>query len=87
MKSELAIWLNYSQHESGGFGYTYTEETLNIAKTASGMISYAYLGVKAYTTFPGIGTRFLLLLWDANTAHLLSFIPAWPGSGADQISG
>ena len=36
----------------------------------------AYLGVKAYTTFPGLGTRFIFILWDANTAELLSFMEA-----------
>ena len=38
--------------------------------------SEAYLGVKAYTTFPGLGTRFIFILWDANTAELLSFMEA-----------
>ncbi|MBI3126577.1 MAG: ornithine cyclodeaminase family protein [Candidatus Tectomicrobia bacterium] len=36
----------------------------------------SYLGVKAYTTFPGLGTRFIFILWDANSAELLSFMEA-----------
>lgn len=36
----------------------------------------AYLGVKAYTTFSGLGTRFIFILWDANSAELLSFMEA-----------
>ena len=35
-----------------------------------------YLGLKAYTTFPGIGVRFIFLLWDANTSEMLSLMEA-----------
>ncbi len=35
-----------------------------------------YLGLKVYTTFPGIGVRFIFLLWDANTSELLSLMEA-----------
>lgn len=38
--------------------------------------SESYLGLKSYTTFPGIGVRFLFMLWDANTAELLSLMEA-----------
>jgi len=35
-----------------------------------------FLGLKAYTTFPGIGSRFVMLLWDAETAELVAFMEA-----------
>ncbi|MDA0999225.1 MAG: ornithine cyclodeaminase family protein [bacterium] len=35
-----------------------------------------FIGLKTYTAFPGIGVRFVLLLWDANTAELLAFMEA-----------
>jgi len=35
-----------------------------------------YLGLKAYTTFPGVGVRFIFLLWDANTSEMLALIEA-----------
>jgi len=43
---------------------------------SGGIIDEGFLGLKAYTTFPGIGVRFILLLWDANTAELLALIEA-----------
>ncbi len=38
--------------------------------------SEGYLGLKAYTTFPGIGVRFIFLLWDANTSEMLALMEA-----------
>lgn len=38
--------------------------------------SAGYLGLKAYTTFPGIGVRFIFLLWDANTSEMLALMEA-----------
>ena len=35
-----------------------------------------YLGLKTYTAFPGIGVRFIFLLWDANSSELLSLMEA-----------
>lgn len=35
-----------------------------------------YLGLKAYTTFPGVGVRFIFLLWDADTSEMLALIEA-----------
>ncbi len=36
----------------------------------------SYMGLKAYTTFPGIGVRFVFLLWDANTSEMLALMEA-----------
>jgi alanine dehydrogenase len=41
-----------------------------------GLSDQGYLGLKAYTTFPGIGVRFIMLLWDANTSELLALMEA-----------
>lgn len=41
-----------------------------------GLPDQGFLGLKAYTTFPGIGVRFIFLLWDSNTAELLAFMEA-----------
>lgn len=41
-----------------------------------GLPGKGYFGLKAYTTFPGIGVRFIFLLWDANTAELLALMEA-----------
>lgn len=35
-----------------------------------------FIGLKAYTAFPGIGVRFLFMLWDANTAEFLALMEA-----------
>jgi ornithine cyclodeaminase/alanine dehydrogenase-like protein (mu-crystallin family) len=41
-----------------------------------GLPDQGFLGLKAYTTFPGIGVRFIFLLWDSNTAELLALMEA-----------
>ncbi|MEE9275721.1 MAG: ornithine cyclodeaminase family protein [bacterium] len=41
---------------------------------SGGLIDQGYIGVKAYATFPGIGVRFTVLLWDSNTAELLALM-------------
>ncbi len=41
-----------------------------------GLSDQGYFGLKAYTTFPGIGVRFILLLWDSNTAELVALMEA-----------
>ncbi len=41
-----------------------------------GLPEQGFLGLKAYTTFPGIGVRFIFLLWDSNTAELLAMMEA-----------
>ncbi len=35
-----------------------------------------YLGLKAYTSFAGVGVRFIFLLWDANTSEMLALVEA-----------
>ncbi|MED5578724.1 MAG: ornithine cyclodeaminase family protein [Nitrospinota bacterium] len=35
-----------------------------------------YLGLKTYTAFPGIGVRFIFLLWDASSSELLALMEA-----------
>ena len=35
-----------------------------------------FLGLKTYTAFPGVGVRFIFLLWDANSSELLSLMEA-----------
>ena len=41
-----------------------------------GLPGQGYFGLKAYSTFPGIGVRFIFLLWDSNSAELLAFMEA-----------
>ena len=41
-----------------------------------GLPGAGYFGLKAYTTFPRIGVRFICLLWDSNTAELVALIEA-----------
>jgi ornithine cyclodeaminase/alanine dehydrogenase-like protein (mu-crystallin family) len=41
-----------------------------------GLAGKGYMGLKAYSTFPGIGVRFLVLLWDSNTAELVALMEA-----------
>jgi alanine dehydrogenase len=41
-----------------------------------GLPGVGYFGMKAYTTFPGIGVRFIVLLWDSNTAELVALMEA-----------
>jgi len=46
VKTELEIWLSYSQSVTGGFGYTAPEDWVNPAKTgAAGMAGLAYIDV------------------------------------------
>jgi protocatechuate 3,4-dioxygenase beta subunit len=45
VKDELLVWLQYSQDGTGGFGYTDPGNWNNVAKTGSGIGSYAALGV------------------------------------------
>ncbi len=41
-----------------------------------GLPEQGFFGLKAYSTFPGIGVRFIFLLWDSNTAELLALMEA-----------
>jgi len=44
VKTRLPIWINYSQNANGGFGYTYYNEWLNVAKTGAGIVEMIYAG-------------------------------------------
>ena len=49
VKTRLPIWINYSQHSSGGFTYypnyyAYNSGWVNIAKTGAGIIEMVYAG-------------------------------------------
>jgi len=44
VKSLMTNWINYSQCSNGGFGYTWSCEYPNIAKTGSGIIQMTYAG-------------------------------------------
>ena len=44
VKDELAYWLDYSQSDDGGFGYTYAGNWNNNVKTAAGLASHYYIG-------------------------------------------
>ena len=41
-----------------------------------GLSDQGYFGLKAYTTFPGIGVRFIFLLWNSETSELLALMEA-----------
>jgi len=51
VKSELELWLNYTQHsggtDDGGFGYTGPDIWVNIAKTGAGLSMLNYSGVSS----------------------------------------
>ncbi|MEO0294250.1 MAG: CARDB domain-containing protein, partial [candidate division WOR-3 bacterium] len=48
VKDELMVWLEYSQLEDGGFGYTGPDNG-NIARTGAGICGYSYCGLSSDT--------------------------------------
>ena len=46
INTRLPNWIAYSQNtSSGGFGYSYSGDTVNMAKTGAGVIELAYTGI------------------------------------------
>jgi len=50
VKSELTLWVNYSQNANGGFGYTSPNEWVNVAKTGAGLCLMSYAGIDTSAT-------------------------------------
>jgi len=66
VKSELAIWLNYSQGGDGGFGYTSVNNWNNVAKTGAGLLGHSFLGNAAENPAIQNGLSFLNNHWNYN---------------------
>jgi hypothetical protein len=47
VKSELDIWLTYSQNANGGFGYESPWNWVNVAKTGAGIAGLNYIGLSS----------------------------------------
>jgi hypothetical protein len=75
VKTKMATWINYSQYSDGGFGYTYSSEYRNVAKTGAGIAQLAYGGYANQVL--GTGTRlskaidFLNTYWLTNQGGYL----------------
>ncbi|MBI3189283.1 MAG: hypothetical protein HYZ33_01410, partial [Ignavibacteriales bacterium] len=66
VKDELLVWLQYSQDGSGGFGYTDPGNWNNIAKTGSGIGSYAALGTLSTSAPVASAINFLDVNWASD---------------------
>lgn len=44
VKTRMGYWNNYDQNVNGGFGYTYYNEWVNVAKTGAGVAGISYSG-------------------------------------------
>ncbi|GEM_PF-1851732 len=66
VKDELLKWLQYSQDGSGGFGYTDPGNWNNVAKTGSGIGSYAALGSPSTTGAVVSAINFLDTYWNTD---------------------
>jgi len=66
VKTELLHWLQYSQDGTGGFGYTDPGNWNNVAKTGSGIGSYAALDVPSSSTAVTNAISFLDTYWGTD---------------------
>ncbi|MDH5266189.1 MAG: C25 family cysteine peptidase [Candidatus Bathyarchaeota archaeon] len=65
VKSELDLWLAYSQNTNGGFGYTSPWEWVNVAKTGAGLCGLAYIELPPTDTRVTNAINYLNARWGA----------------------
>jgi len=66
VKTELDLWLKYSQSATGGFGYSAPENWVNPAKTGAGLCGLAYIGLPPTDTRVVRANDYLDSQWDTS---------------------